>query len=187
MADDTGSKQLAAVGRLLSVLGFVMVGLAWFGDDLLARLGLNLGNLSGPLVIFGFVAITAGRAIKRRATPKTDEPESPRPVVLRPGQEVAAQPKPHVAAQPKPDVAVAPTKPKPKPAPEPLKQTRTEVAKSLEQVVADMEGEAVDTVESGAGTGASLEELKALDAAPKTSAEMLEEAKHQFDVEADES
>jgi len=183
MADDTGSKQLAAVGRLLSVLGFVMVGLVWFGGGLLAELGLDLRDFSGPLLISGFVAIAAGRAIKRRATPKTEEPESPRPVVLQPRPDVVAKPRPDVGPESQPDVAAAPAKPKPKPAPEPLKQTRTEVARNLEQVLEDMEG---DSVDSDIVAEVSRDSLEALDVAPKTSAEMLEDAKHQFDMPDDE-
>ena len=179
MADDTGSKRLAILGRFLSVIGYVWVGLIFFGGRLLAESGIDAAIASRSFLIPAFLAVAAGRGIKRRATPKTAEPESPRPVVL--------QPRPDVAAQPKPDVASSSTKPKPKPAPEPLKQTRTEAARSLEQVLADLEGEAVDPVDSGVETGASLEALEALDLAPKTSAEMLEEAKHQFDAEADES
>ena len=176
MAEETQSSGLATLGRIVSVLGYLWVVVFFLNRaGLFAELGINLGDLGGN-IIPAFILIGVGRAMRRRATPKTDEPESPRPVVLRPGQEVAAKPRP--------DVAASPTNPKPKPKPEPLKQTRTEVAKNLEQVLADMEGEAVDTVDSGVETGAALE---ALDVAPKTSAEMLEEAKHQFDVQADES
>ena len=181
MADETGSKQLAAAGRLISILGYVMVGLGWFGGDLLRELGLNLGEISGPLVVLGFLAVAAGRGIKRRATPKSDQPD---PRLPRPP--VAQRPKPAVAQQPKPDVAAIPlpVKARPKPVVDPLQKERTSVARSLEHVLADMDGESVD---SGMDAEVALDALESLDKPPKTSAEMLEEAKHQFDMPVEES
>lgn len=189
MVDDTGSKQLAAFGRILSVLGYVLVGFGWFGDDIMAELGLNPGAATGPLVLLGFMAIAAGRLIKRRATPKSDEPVPEQPQAGVAQQQVpddSEQLQPDVVRQRKPDVATTPppVKARPTPSLEPLQKERTEVARSLEQVLADMEGE---SVESAMETEVSLDSLESLDVPPKTSAEMLEEAKHQFDMPVDES
>lgn len=170
MAEPAQVTGLGSLGRLLSFFGYVWVGLILFGRfGILGELGLDiriLGSIGGS-IIPGFVLIAAGRALKKRGKVVQEKAESEEAT----GQEPAPdRPRPPVAETPKPP-APKPTPQKPTPAKPP-----TATSRSLEDVLGEMESDS----DSHDIPIASADDVEVV---PKTSAEMLEEARRKWGTE----
>ncbi len=171
MDDEPNVKLAGLLGRLLTWIGFVWVSLILLG-------GMGILNPGGPLddfisrflpggILPAFVLLAAGRALRRRSRKRVEETDQPDEPLDRPP---ATRTEPPTSAPVKASPAPAPPKPpqrrpEPKPAP-----------KSLEEVLTKMEDRSSTAPEHVVDDPIELD----LHAAPKTSQEMIDEARRKF-------
>ncbi len=153
MTDDT--EQKAPRGRLLTTLGYVAFFIVIFGRNI-------IGDAAGLFLLPALVLMFIGRATTRR------ERRRPKPEAGRTSGSAASRQAPRPApAQPTPKPKRRPSIPSPDPA---------KVEADLEKTLASLRTEPEPEVEVSAV--ADTEESR--DFQPKTSAEMIEEARKRF-------
>lgn len=175
MDDERNVKLAGLLGRLLTWIGFVWVSLIVLG-------GMGILNPGGPLgdfiarfltggILPAFVLLAAGRALRRRSRKRVEELEQPDESLDRPPATRAEPPAPApVKASP------APAPPKP---PQPRPETKP-APKSLEEALFKVEDRSSMAPEHVVDDPAGLD----LHAAPKTSQEMIDEARRKFRPES---
>ena len=178
MSDQSSNNAARRLGTVLSAIGFAWFLLAILADmGALSELGLPReliaglrGNFFTPVIL-----IIAGRSMRKRAKRRAEqgEPQSPRPAP-RPAPIPAPRPAPRhtpspQASRPKPDQSEASGEP----------TTQRHDVVSLEEALAGLEPETEPAEES-----ASQSDAEQLDG-PKTSAEMLDEARRKWGSDRD--
>jgi len=171
MDDERNVKLTGFLGRLLTWIGLAWVSLIVLG-------GMGILNPGGPLgdfiarflaggILPAFVLLAAGRALRRRSRKEVERPDQLGQSLDRPpttGVEPTAPPPVKASPAPAPP---KPPKPRPKPTPRP---------KSLEEVLSEMEDKGSTAPERVVDEPAGLD----LHTAPKTSKEMIDEARRKF-------
>jgi hypothetical protein len=168
MAEPVQVSGLGCLGRLLSFFGYAWVALTLFGGfAALEEFGINPGALGsiGGSIIPGFVLIAAGRALKKRGK-----------VVQEKSESEAGSPQEPVPDQARPPVAKTPRPPDARPKKSAPVEPPTAPSRSLEEVVGEMES-------NSDSQDIPVISAEALEGTPKTSAEMIEEARHKWGTE----
>jgi len=184
---DQNANAVGCLGRMLTFFGMVWIAIIVLGGiGVLSRLGMSGDFLAGfgGSIIPALFLLGAGRALRRRATTMSEQPESmPMPDVqssegrrvpsIRP-EPSAPSPIPRPIPVPPPAATLPKTvQPRPRPV-DPIAKARRDVAERLEEAVSGLEEP------TRVPSPASIDEKSSR---PKTSQELVDEARKRWGVD----
>ncbi|HVR77879.1 MAG TPA: hypothetical protein VMS99_05745 [Acidimicrobiia bacterium] len=196
---EQNANAVGCLGRMLTFLGLVWIGLIVLGGiGILSRLGVRepfIAGLVGTSIIPGLLFLASGRVLRRRAATMA-EPEGQTSSTPVPDQELSRSkgkgvrsirleptarpaPKQSTPPMPIPTPTREPTPPRPaqqRPRPvDPIAKARRDVAKGLEEAVAGLEESTESSQQLGSIGGKRPR--------PKTSQELVDEARRRWGVD----